>query len=228
MAAPSYHFLETTWAGYLAKLGLSAALNKIRAGFYPRGGGEIEAILLPTSRVRGLNLTTCPALTTAGGFAGTADLPASVGKTMARRMKHKLKMADIESHIPEETWENGPGAVAGVIFRQAPVPTVFTALGERGRPAEAVADGVVEEALEFRESGCPVDPHSADQILLPLAFSDDASEYAVSEVTNHLLTNINTIRRFVDREITCEGFVGGKGVVRIGRSADVVSPIPRI
>ena len=215
MAAPSYHFLETTWAGYLAKLGFDASLKMLRPGFYPRGGGEIEAVLQPAAGVRGLNLTTRPTLTTAGGFAGTADLPASVGKTLARRLKHKLKMAEVESHIPEEDWENGPGAVAGVIFRQAPVPTVFTALGERGRPAEAVADAAVEAALEFRASGCPVDPHSADQLVLPLAFSDDASEFAVSEVTNHLLTNIGTIRKFVEREITCEGFVGGKGIVRI-------------
>jgi len=217
MAAPSYHFLETTWAGYLAKLGVELSLKMIRPGFYPRGGGEIEATLQASSRIRGLKLTSCPALTTAGGFAGIADLPASVGKSLARRLKHKLKMAEVESHISEETWENGPGAVAGVIFRQAPVPTVFTSLGERGRPTEAVADAAVEEALAFRTSGWPVDPHSADQILLPLAFSDDASEYAVSEVTNHLLTNIDTVKRFVDRDIDCEGFVGGKGIVRIAR-----------
>ena len=215
MAAPSYHFLETTWAGYLAKFGFDVALKMIRAGFYPRGGGEIEAVIQPAATVRPLNLLTCPTLTTAGGFAGTADMPESVGKTMARRLKHKLKMAGVESHIPEDTWDNGPGAVAAVIFRQAPVPALFTALGERGRPAEAVADAAAEEALEYRESGCTVDPHSADQIVLPLAFGDDASEFAVSEVTNHLLTNIATIRKFVEREIVCEGFVGGKGIVRI-------------
>ena len=215
MAAPSYHFLETTWAGYLAKLGFELTLQMIRAGFYPRGGGEIEAVLQPATHVRGLNLMKCPELTTAGGFAATADLPASVGKAMARRLKHKLKMAEIESHIPEETWDNGPGAVAAIIFRQAPVPTLFFAMGERGRPAETVADIAAEQALEFRDSGCPVDPHSADQVVLPLAFSDESSEFAVSEVTNHLLTNIATIRKFVDREIICEGFVGGKGIVRI-------------
>ncbi len=220
-AAPTYHFLEATWAGYLAKLGIDIALEMIRPGFYPRGGGEIAATIQPCSRVRGLNLLKCLALTTAGGFAGTADLPASVGKAMARRLKHKLKMADVESHIPEETWTNGPAAVAGVIFRQAPVPTVFTALGERGKPAEAVADDAVEEALAYRASGCPVDPHSADQIVLPLAFGADASEFAVSEVTNHLLTNIATIRRFVNREIACEGFAGGKGIVRIGVEDDL-------
>ncbi len=216
-AAPSFHFLEMTWAGYLAKLGIPVDVVMVRSGFYPRGGGEIEAIIQPCARVKGLNLTACPPLTTAGGFAATADLPASIRKNMARRLKHKLKMAEVESHIPEETWSNGPAAVAGVVFRQAPVPTLFVGLGERGKPAEAVADEAVEQALEYRESGCPVDPHSADQILLPLAFSDDASEYAVSEVTNHLLTNIATIRRFVERDITCEGGIGGKGIVRIGR-----------
>ena len=50
-------------------------------------------------------------------------------------MQHKLKQAEIESEIPNEEWKNGPGAVAGIIFRQAPVPTLFTALGERGKPA---------------------------------------------------------------------------------------------
>jgi len=119
--------------------------------------------------------------------------------------------------MPEEAWGNGPGGVAGVVFRQAPGPTMFTALGERCKPAEAVADDAVEEALAYRESGCPVDPHSADQVVLPLAFSEGASEFAVSEVTNHLLTNIATIRRFVDREIACEGFAGGKGIVRIAK-----------
>ena len=64
-----------------------------------------------------------------------------------------------------------------MIFRQAPVPPLFFGLGERGKPAEAVADDAADEAIRFRDSGCPVDPHSADQLLLPLAFSPDASEY---------------------------------------------------
>jgi RNA 3'-terminal phosphate cyclase len=34
-------------------------------------------------------------------------------------------------------------------------------------------------------------------------------------VTQHLLTNIETIRRFVDREISCDGSVGTPGTVRV-------------
>ena len=60
-----------------------------------------------------------------------------------------------------------------------------------------------------------VDPHSADQIVLPLALADEPSEFAVSEVTSHLLTNITVIRRFVVREIVCEGDEGLSGSVKI-------------
>lgn len=219
MASPTFHFLEQTWAGYLKKIELDIRLKLLRHGFYPRGGGEIEAVMTPASSIRGLQLTTRTELTTAGGFAGSADLPPSVAKAIARRLKHKLKLAEIESHIPEESWANGPGAVAGVVFRQAPVPTVFTALGERGRPSETVADLAVQEALAYRDSGAAVDPHSADQIVLPLAFSEEASEFTVSEVTRHLLTNLGTIGRFVEREMICEGQLGGPGTVRIGPAA---------
>ncbi len=215
MKAPCYHFLETTWAAYLRRMGIEIDLEMAKPGFYPRGGGEIRAVIRPCSSVRPLHLTSCPELTTAGGFAAVADLPASISKTMSRRMAHKLKQVDVESHIPQEEWENGPGAVAAVLFRQAPVPPLFFALGERGKPAEVVADEAAEEAVNFKKSGCPVDPHSADQILLPLAFATGPSEYKVSEVTQHLLTNIDTVRRFVARPISCDGSVGSSGTVRV-------------
>lgn len=214
-AAPCYHYLETTWAGFLRKMGIEIDLEMARPGFYPRGGGEIRATIRQCAEVRPLHLTTCPELTTAGGFGVVADLPESISKNMVRRLTHKLKSAGVESYIPQEMWANGPGAVTGVLFHQAPVPPLFFALGERGKPAEAVADEAVEQAIAFKESGCPVDPHAADQILLPLAFAAGRSEYRTSEVTQHLLTNIETVRRFVEREISVEGHLGGVGTVKV-------------
>ena len=41
------------------------------------------------------------------------------------------------------------------------------------------------------------------------------SEYTVAEVTLHLLTNVAVIRRFLDRDIVCEGEQGKPGRVRI-------------
>jgi RNA 3'-phosphate cyclase len=204
--APCYHFLETTWAAYMGRLGIKVELEMIRPGFYPRGGGEIRAIIHPCSRMNGLTLTSCPELTTAGGFSAYSGLPESVGRKQARRLSVRLKSQSVESHIPIEEWEAAnPGTVAAIIFRQAPVPSLFFGLGERGKPAEAVADEAADEAIAFRDAKCPVDLHSADQLLLPMVFSPDASEYRTSEVTRHLTTNIETVRKFVDRMIEVDG-----------------------
>ncbi|MBA4188265.1 MAG: RNA 3'-phosphate cyclase [Planctomycetaceae bacterium] len=214
--APCYHFLETTWAAYLRRMGIEVELEMIRPGFYPRGGGEIRAVIHPCSRVNGLSILTCPELTTAGGFSSFAGLPESVGRKQARRLSVRLKSEGVESHIPMEEWEAAnPGTVAAVIFRQAPVPPLFFGLGERGKPAESVADDAADEAIRFRDAKCPVDPHSADQLLLPLGFSPDASEYRTSEITRHLTTNIATVRRFVDRNVELDAEEGQPGTVRI-------------
>jgi RNA 3'-terminal phosphate cyclase (ATP) len=78
-------------------------------------------------------------------------------------------------------------------------------LGERGKLSEAVADDAVAELLAFEAiENAAVDPHSADQILLPLAYAPGRSEFTVSAITEHLRTNAETIRAFLDRTINIE------------------------
>ncbi len=99
------------------------------------------------------------------------------------------------------------------------VPATFVGLGERGKPSEAVADEAVDQLLAFEavDRGA-VDPHSADQILLPLALADGCSIFTVSEVTDHLRTNARTIHAFLDRPIMIEepDDVGLAGRIIIG------------
>jgi RNA 3'-terminal phosphate cyclase (ATP) len=213
LAAPCFHSLVGEWGGFLRTIGLDVAVTITRPGFYPRGGGQIVATIQSSTAVRGLSLTTLPELTTAGGFAAVAGLPESIGKRMSRRLSERLKRVGVESHIPVEEWENGPGCVAAITFRQALGQPVFYAVGERGRPAEAVADQAADDALAFRDAGCPVDPHMADQLVLPLAFAAGPSEFRTGKVTQHLLTNVDVIRRFVDRPITIDGDLGKAGIV---------------
>lgn len=214
--APCFHFNAVTWGGYLKRLGLDIDQEMVRPGFYPRGGGEVRATIQPCARVRGLTLTTGPELTTAGGFSAVANLPEGIARRQAQRLSSRLKSEKVEPHIALEAWETlNPGTVAAVVFRQATVPTLFFGLGERGKPAEAVADEAADEALAYRAAGAPVDPHSADQLLLPLVFAPEASEYRTSAVTRHLTTNIDTVREFVEREVVLDGREGEPGTVRV-------------
>src|SRR5262249_36691439 len=56
LTSPCYHFLDATWRRYLAACGLHVTLRLQRPGFYPRGGGVMEAFVQPCSRPHGIEL----------------------------------------------------------------------------------------------------------------------------------------------------------------------------
>lgn len=214
-ASPCFHFLDTTWRRYLELVGIRLSMRMARPGFYPRGGGQVEATIQPCTRLRGLHAAKRgPVQLT--GFSAIAGLPEHVLRRQARRAIFRLQQRDLRATLREETWEGGPGSVLAIIAQTTPAPALFFGLGARGKPAERVADECVDQVFAYMSaSPAAVDAHSADQLVLPLALAEGPSEYTVAEVTKHLTTNIAVIRRFVERDIQCEGDEGGPGVVRI-------------
>jgi RNA 3'-terminal phosphate cyclase (ATP) len=212
--APCYHFLQTTWRAYLARLGLTVSVEMKRPGFYPRGGGLLIAHIQPWTVRKPLKLTGPVSLEKASILSATAGLPAHVNNRQARRATVRLRDAGIEPMVETEEWDGGPGSMLAITWPD-PVPTLVFGLGARGKPAETVADEAADDALAHRQTGMPVDPHSADQLLLPLALAKGESEYHVSAVTRHLTTNAAVIQLFLDRGITIDGGEGLPGVVRV-------------
>lgn len=214
--SPSWHFLETTWLGYLRRLGLEIELTLDRPGFFPRGGGQVMA-----------RIAACPAISPwqgveAGRVRAAEVLLATAGqaryfaRSHAERLARKLKNGNLAVDIVEARWPGGPGSYLAATLATTPVPTVFFALEERGKPADVMADRLARETLDHLAGPAnAVDPHSADQLLLPLALAKGKSSYAASQVTQHLLTNAAVVRRFVDRTIMVEGVEGEPGVVNV-------------
>ena len=200
--SPSFSFLDATWRAYCAVMGLNISLRLDRPGFYPRGGGVVCAFIQPCESLKGVIFPPRqPARIT--GVSAVASLDASIGRRQARRVRHRLAEHDLECDLVEETWANGPSTAVVLRVENEPAPATFVALGERGKPAERVADEAVDELLAYLDSGAFVDEHSADQIVLPLALADGPSEYTTQRLGLHLTTNIAVIRRFIDRGIEC-------------------------
>ena len=206
LAAPSFPFLETTWRSWLTTLGAPLALAMPTAGFYPRGGGRIEAWIEPAS-LRPITHRERGALLGIRGAAGIANLRPDIAERMRGRALARLDDRGLRAEIDLVEWPtSGQGAAISLTAEHAHgAPATFVGLGERGKPSEVVADEAILELFAFldREDGV-VDPHSADQILVPLALAPGRSEFTVSEVTEHLRTNANTLRTFLDRSISLE------------------------
>jgi RNA 3'-terminal phosphate cyclase (ATP) len=214
--SPCFHFLEYTWRPYLGLLGLDIGLRMERPGFYPRGGGHIEADIRPTGAPRALNIDAAKPVTHVRVLSGVAGLPEHVRRRQAQRAADRLGERGLDVDVREELWPGGPGTMLGVELLTEPVPTFFFSLGERGKPAEKVADEAVAQAEAFLDANPPgIDEHSADQLILPLAFALGGSTFCTACVSSHLLTNIQVIQHFLPRHIDCEGADGEPGVIRI-------------
>lgn len=206
--APAYPFLEHTWRAYLAALGLPIALAMPAAGFYPRGGGRLEAWIepaMPKAWVR----TGRGSLRRILGIAGVANLSDNIAGRLRDRAVQRLRAQGLTADVEIEAvrWPSpGQGAALSLIAEhEGAIPATFVGLGQRGKSSEDVADEAVDQLLAFEavDQGA-VDPHSADQILLPLALAEGRSIYTVSQTTDHLRTNAATIGAFLDRPITIE------------------------
>jgi RNA 3'-phosphate cyclase len=217
-ASPCFHFLETTWRRYLEGIGIRIGLALERPGFYPRGGGRVRSRIEPAAQPRSLLIRDVRPVDRITIQSAVAGLPVSIAARQERQANERLAAAGVPLESRVEEWPGGPGTMLALTLHGPPVPTMFFALGARGKRAERVADEAVDEALAYLESPGGVDPHSADQLLLPLSLAPGHSCFPVSAVTKHLLTNADVIGRFIDRSIHIDGTLSEPGTVTVPAS----------
>jgi len=97
----------------------------------------------------------------------------------------------------------GPGNAVLLELESDALTEVFTAVGQVGIPAEAVAERAVREMRAYLAAGVPVGEHLADQLLLPLALAGGGS-FATFPLSLHATTQIDLLRELLNVEITVE------------------------
>jgi RNA 3'-terminal phosphate cyclase (ATP) len=187
-----------------------------RAGFYPVGGGQLDAWIEPAVPQPISRLDRGP-LKRVYGVAGVCNLRhGNIAERMRDTALSKLSTNAAQVEIALVEWPGaGQGAAISLTAEYEFVSSTFVGLGERGKPAEAVARDAIAELLAYENQPGAVDPHSADQLVLPLALAAGKSEFTTTEVTEHLRTNIATVRAFLEREIRLDEHEDGPARVTI-------------
>ena len=214
--SPCFDYLDLQWLPHLRRMGFSARLVMEQAGFYPSGGGLIQATISPAPNRLPLDLTQRGALKSISGISAVADLD----PTIATRQKHQAlrrleprcretKIKTVELNSPSK------GTILLLLATFEHSQCCYFALGEKGKPAERVADEAVDALEAFLYTEGVIDQYLADQLLLPMAMASGKSRLGTSKVTQHLLTNAEVIRRFLPTEITIQGEVGQSGLVEV-------------
>jgi RNA 3'-terminal phosphate cyclase (ATP) len=111
--APAFPFLDATWRGFMSAIGMPVALSMSAAGFYPRGGGRLEATIEPASP-QPFTQTDRGVLERIHGTAGVANLSDEIARRMRDRALARLRTHGLCAEIELVRWPSpGQGAGAG-------------------------------------------------------------------------------------------------------------------
>ncbi|MDA8170061.1 MAG: RNA 3'-terminal phosphate cyclase [Nitrospiraceae bacterium] len=218
--SPPFDYIRHVFLAQLERAGLRATAEIERYGFYPRGGGAVRYSVLP---VKGLffppgGCAERGKLLSIEGVSAVCGLPLSI----ALRQRDALLKAipDHEADIRiEEVGKNsaGKGTFVFLVARYENALAGFSALGERGKPAETVGEEAARAFLEHDSNPGCLEPHLADQMLLYFALSPGRPlTFTTSRITRHLLTNLYVISRFMESfNFRVEGAEGAPGKVTL-------------
>jgi RNA 3'-terminal phosphate cyclase (ATP) len=207
--SPPYHYLAHVARPVFERLGVQMACEIERWGWMPAGGGRATLSVWPSRALRGAEFERASE-GEIRGLAAVTNLPSHIPHRMARRAYNLLAEAGVEAHV-DALRERGDGPGAGIVLWLAQAG--FSALGRVGLPAEEVAEAVVAELLTFMDNPAAVDHHLADQLLLPLALAHGRSRFTTNRLTEHTLTNIDLLRRWLDVPVRVSGVKDSPGEV---------------
>jgi RNA 3'-terminal phosphate cyclase (ATP) len=226
--SPSFHYLALVWGPAVARLGFPVELSLQRAGFYPEGGGEFSAAVQPVRAMPRLDLRHRGTLVEADVVSLVAGVDFSVGERQADHAEQRMREAGVSCQARAVPMPGGPsrGSHLLVVARFERIRSGHSATSEGGREPDRTADAAVAGFSRFLDGRGAVDRHLADQLLVPAALVaagrvprpaavDLSTCFTVGEVTRHLLTNAEVVRRFLPVEVDVEGEEGGEGTVTV-------------
>jgi RNA 3'-terminal phosphate cyclase (ATP) len=197
-------------------MGWNIEIDLILAGFFPRGGGEIQAKLMPASRVLPIHLVLKGKAKKISGISAVSNLPRKIAERqrnqVVKRLGSRYLLNDIRIvNLPSKH----KGTLLLLLVECEHSRACFFGLGALGKPAEIVADEAIDRVLDFLSAEGAVDPYLADQLLLPMALAKESSKLSTSKLTNHLLTQARIIEKFLTVNITIDGRVGIPGIISV-------------
>jgi RNA 3'-terminal phosphate cyclase (ATP) len=219
--SPSFGYLGDVWCRVLCSLGLPVAAQLERPGYYPRGCGELRLTVRGTGRLMPLEAQTRAALQGVGArltFSRLSD------DTAARCRFRADELLAGQGLFAEWEISRLPAASPGVCLDLAAnfgvLAAGFSALGERGKSAERLAEEAVGALTAFMASEAAVDEHLADQLVMPLALAAGRSVVSVARISRHLTTVVELTGIFLPGgKVSLRGEPGQPGTL-------LVEPIP--
>lgn len=208
--APSVFHLQQVLLPMLERMGLSAAVEMVRPGYVPRGGGILRLTVAPLCKpFRPLAGEEAGPVRRLWGIALSSHLEErQVSRRMADAAQETFAEAGhrAEIDIVNDTASLQRGAALALFADTGgTVRLGADRAGALRRSAESIGKRTAGQLLEDLATGATLDRFAADQIIPFAALAEGESRFIIPAVTDHILTGAWLAEIFLNARIGIEG-----------------------
>jgi len=213
--SPPIDYFSRVFLPIVRRLGAHADVEVLRRGYYPRGGGIVEAAIEPTRSWSSFAMSQGEDVPRVRGIAHVSNLPEDVPKRMkhaALRRLHGIADVKVEERVYRGEEAIGQGGALVLWAEREAALLGSDSLAERGKPSERIGEEAAASLREEMDAAATLDVHAADQLLIYLARGDGPSRFRVRVVSGHLETMMWLIPQFLSCRFTVAREGGGSQV----------------
>lgn len=218
--SPSFNYVSEVFLPAIAKMGIDVRLEIENYGFYPSGGGLIRVEVSPVRKIIPLRVDKMGKIIEIRGYSCVANLPMSIAERQRDAFMKRIAPYGLPLNI-ELLSVPSPGQGTFIFVKVISEDAIagFTSLGARGKRAETVGIEAADEVIRYLQTDSAFDPHLPDQIALYLAICKEGSIITTSSITEHLVTNLWVIGKFIEFEYSIIGDKGRPGMIRVNNNS---------
>lgn len=182
----------------MSRMGVDASVEIKERGFYPRGGGHVIATHEPISKISSMNLDDRGELIAIRGICFTQNLSDRISREIVRSCTRVMEpYGDVDIEI-QATQGDSRGAGISLVADFENGKLGSNGLTTREYSAEKTGEDAAKDLIQEMQSGASLDIHTADQLLPYMAIADKKSSFKVSNISRHLLSQMDTLETFLN------------------------------
>ncbi len=192
--APTINYLRHVFLPSLKRMGVDAEIGVQRYGYYPKGMGEATLTVKPT-KLQPICLESFGKLQNIKGISVCTFLAAKkVAERQAKTAKEYLSAKGVAADILVVNDTSNPIQKGSSIALWAQTDTGAIlgsdAIGELGKPSEAVGTAAAQKLSTELSASPTVDVYLADMLIPYMALSEGTSAFLTRQVSEHIEANI--------------------------------------
>ena len=221
--SPTIDYIKYVMREAFNRIGILFDVDIIKRGFYPNGKGIVNIEIQKAKNLKPIDFCnfreTNPHIISIVGRLPKHVNDRQISSALSNLEKNGIKCEKYKSSI-----ENSEGPGSSILVYSLSESGIYLgadSIGEKNLKAETVGYNVSKKYIEeFKFRAC-IDKHLADMLVLPLSFVNEKSRYKISSISNHLLTNLEIIKKINGMEYQIEKIAESEFIITIKGSQTI-------